>query len=207
MNVKLLLSWGMLNLRWNINVLLWGSVVNIIMLLWRSMMNINMLLRGSIMYINMRLLLIDYMLRLLNNILRLLLLWLLNVNWLLNNFFHIYWLFNFHNFVNNFFLDHNLFDNFLPDNFFWDLFSLVDYFYLWCNPLWELNCKSMHPESFSLDEHDLFVVWYHPLHDDISEHSLGKESLVRSIEDSEHHNSYSVLHLNTDILHHCNELI
>jgi hypothetical protein len=210
MDVKLLLSWGMLNLSWNmvnINVLLWGSIVNINMLLCRSMVNINMLLRGSIMHIDMGLLLINYMLRLLYNILRLLLLWLLNVDWFLNNFFYINWLFNFHNFVNNLFLDHNLFDNFLPDNFFWDLFSLVDNLNLWCNPLGELNCKSMHPKSFSLDVYDLFVVWNHPLHDDISEHGLSKETLIGSIEDSEHHDSYSVLHLNTDILHHGNKLI
>ena len=214
MNVELLLSWGLMNidvLLWgslvDVNVLLRGSIVNINMLLWGSMVNINMLLWGSIMHINMRLLLINYMLRLLHNILRLLLLWLLNVNWLLNNFFYIYWLFNCHNFVHNLFLNHNLFDNFLPDNFFWDLFSLVDNLNLWCNPLGELDCKSMHPKPFSLDVYDLFVVWNHPLHDDISEHGLCKEPLVGSIKDSEHHNSYSVLHLNTDILHHGNKLI
>ena len=210
MNVELLLSWGMLNLSWNmvnINVLLWGSIVNIKMLLWGRMVNINMLLRGSIMHINMRLLLIHYMLRLLHYILRLLLLWLLNVDWLLNNFFHIYWLFNFHNFVNNFFLDHNFFYNFFHDNFFWDFFSLVDNLDFRCDPLRELDRKSMHLKSFSLDVYDLFVVWNHPLHDDISEHGQGKEPLVGSIEDSEHHYSYSILHLNTDILHHSNEFI
>lgn len=67
--------------------------------------------------------------------------------------------------------------------------------------------KSVHPEPFSFYPDNPLVVWYHSFHDNIGKFGLSNKTFVFPIEESEEHDSDSVLKCDSDVLHHSDELI